>query len=40
MLYPYIKEQYESLHREIQGLKNGQINRATGRKAGKVLVRN
>ena len=23
MLYPYIKEQYESLHREIQGLKGG-----------------
>jgi hypothetical protein len=23
MLYPYIKEQYESLHREKQGLKRG-----------------
>ena len=23
MLYPYIKEQYESLHREKQGLKDG-----------------
>jgi len=23
MLYPYIKEQYESSHREKQGLKDG-----------------
>ena len=23
MLYPYIKQQYESLHREKQGLKRG-----------------